>query len=205
MLWKLKFPLSSYYNIIKPNQMRPLPFSLPNDHPSQPSEPESEPPQARKSKRSAQLSRWSRARALRSGRRLERPISRKDSNATPAAAADLWPALSGERSDEEEESEEDVTGGKPIYMVSDGTGWTAEHSVNAALGQFQHCLVDRGCPVNTHIFSGVSTSFLISHEAIDFNYKSICGAHLMNSILNYRVPIGLKLNEISMNISLIEI
>ena len=47
-----------------------------------------------------------------------------------------------------------TTSGKPIYMVSDGTGWTAEHSVNAALGQFEHCLVDRGCPVNTHLFSG---------------------------------------------------
>lgn len=49
--------------------------------------------------------------------------------------------------------------GKSIYMVSDGTGWTAEHSVNAALGQFDYCLVDRGCPVNTHLFSGVSLSF----------------------------------------------
>ncbi|CBI23167.3 unnamed protein product, partial [Vitis vinifera] len=40
-------------------------------------------------------------------------------------------------------------------MVSDGTGWTVEHAVNAALGQFEHCLVDRGCPVNTHLFSGI--------------------------------------------------
>ncbi|KAF5943621.1 hypothetical protein HYC85_017698 [Camellia sinensis] len=40
-------------------------------------------------------------------------------------------------------------------MVSDGTGWTAEHSVQAALGQFDHCLVDRACPVNTHLFSGI--------------------------------------------------
>ncbi|CDP20389.1 unnamed protein product [Coffea canephora] len=40
-------------------------------------------------------------------------------------------------------------------MVSDGTGWTAEHSVNAALGQFEHCLVDRVCPVSTHLFSGI--------------------------------------------------
>lgn len=53
----------------------------------------------------------------------------------------------------------DVRAGvKSIYMVSDGTGWTAEHSVNAALGQFEHCLVDRGCPINTHLFSGVSWS-----------------------------------------------
>lgn len=45
--------------------------------------------------------------------------------------------------------------GKGIYVVSDGTGWTAEHSVNAALGQFDYCLVDHGCPVNTHLFSGI--------------------------------------------------
>lgn len=49
-----------------------------------------------------------------------------------------------------------AAGGKSIYMVSDGTGWTVEHSVNAALGQFEHCLVDRACAVNTHLFSGVS-------------------------------------------------
>lgn len=53
------------------------------------------------------------------------------------------------------EKEEEVGGAKSIYMVSDGTGWTAEHSVQAALGQFDHCLVDRACPVNTHMFSGI--------------------------------------------------
>jgi hypothetical protein len=42
-----------------------------------------------------------------------------------------------------------------IYMVSDGTGWTLEHSVNAVLGQFEHCLVDRQCATSTHLFSGV--------------------------------------------------
>lgn len=47
------------------------------------------------------------------------------------------------------------TVGKSIYMVSDGTGWTVEHSVTAALGQFTHCLVDRVCPVSTHLFSGI--------------------------------------------------
>ncbi|GKF41684.1 probable pyruvate, phosphate dikinase regulatory protein, chloroplastic, partial [Tanacetum coccineum] len=45
-------------------------------------------------------------------------------------------------------------GGKHIYMVSYGTGWTAEHSVNAALGQFECGIVDRGCSVNTHLNSG---------------------------------------------------
>uniref|UniRef100_A0A0V0HM12 Putative ovule protein n=1 Tax=Solanum chacoense TaxID=4108 RepID=A0A0V0HM12_SOLCH len=54
------------------------------------------------------------------------------------------------------DDEKEVNGGKPIFMVSDGTGWTAEHAVNAALGQFDYCLVDRVCPVNTHLFSGVS-------------------------------------------------
>ncbi|KAL0300807.1 UNVERIFIED_CONTAM: putative pyruvate, phosphate dikinase regulatory protein, chloroplastic [Sesamum radiatum] len=48
-----------------------------------------------------------------------------------------------------------TAGGKSIYMVSDGTGWTVEHAINAALGQFEHCLVDRVCPVNTHLFSGI--------------------------------------------------
>lgn len=53
------------------------------------------------------------------------------------------------------EEMDEMEGGKSIYMVSDGTGWTAEHSVTAALGQFEHCLVDRVCPVNTHLFSGI--------------------------------------------------
>lgn len=54
--------------------------------------------------------------------------------------------------------DEELGTGKSIYMVSDGTGWMVEHSVTSALGQFEHCLVDRGCPVNTHLFSGVKTS-----------------------------------------------
>ena len=49
--------------------------------------------------------------------------------------------------------------GKSIYMISNKTGSTAEHSVNTALGQFEHYLVDRGCPVNTHLFSRVNMSF----------------------------------------------
>jgi hypothetical protein len=43
-----------------------------------------------------------------------------------------------------------------IYMVSDGTGSTLEQSVNAVLGQFEHCLVDRRCATSTHLFSGVN-------------------------------------------------
>jgi hypothetical protein len=58
-----------------------------------------------------------------------------------------------------EDGEDDVvSNGKSIYIVSDGTGWTAEHSVNAALGQFEHCFLDRGCAVNTHLFSMVNIS-----------------------------------------------
>ena len=50
--------------------------------------------------------------------------------------------------------------GKSIYMNSNRTGWTAEYSVNAALGQFEHCLIDCGFPINIHLFFGVNTSFL---------------------------------------------
>ncbi|GKV41731.1 hypothetical protein SLEP1_g49228 [Rubroshorea leprosula] len=45
-----------------------------------------------------------------------------------------------------------ATAEKSIYLVSGGTSWTAKHSLNAALAQLEHCLVDRGCPVNTHFF-----------------------------------------------------
>jgi regulator of PEP synthase PpsR (kinase-PPPase family) len=38
---------------------------------------------------------------------------------------------------------------------SDGTGKTVEHTVRAALGQFELYLVDHKCAVNTHLFSGV--------------------------------------------------
>ncbi|KAM7500918.1 hypothetical protein LguiA_025332 [Lonicera macranthoides] len=114
------------------------------------SEPTSEPP-ARKLKGSSQLNRWSRARAIRSGRKLDRSVQRTQT-------CELEPRsqrvsnLSGPPVGIVN-GEEDM--GKSIYMVSDGTGWTAEHSVNAALGQFDYCLVDRGCPVSTHLFSGI--------------------------------------------------
>lgn len=110
---------------------------------------------ARKVKASPQLSRWSRARALRSGQRLERP-------GHSGVALQLKPPA--RQSEEMEYSDQEgveyderayAAIAKPIYMVSDGTGWTAEHSVTAALGQFDHCLVDRGCPVSTHLFSGI--------------------------------------------------
>ncbi|CAK9169911.1 unnamed protein product [Ilex paraguariensis] len=121
------------------------------------SEPSTE-PQTRKLKSSTQLTRWSRARAIRSGRKLERPVHRTTQTIEmkPPVSMDegdatlTLPVIGNGREDDVE-----VAGGKSVYMVSDGTGWTVEHSVNAALGQFEHCLVDRVCPVNTHLFSGI--------------------------------------------------
>ncbi|KAJ4703198.1 Pyruvate, phosphate dikinase regulatory protein [Melia azedarach] len=115
-------------------------------------------PQVRKLKRSPQLNRWSRARALRSGRKLDRNRFTQSvvSGKSPSVDFEVRESVSLERdgrSDNDDDLEQ--TEGKSIYMVSDGTGWTAEHSVNAALGQFEHCLVDRNCAVNTHLFSGI--------------------------------------------------
>ncbi|ONK74736.1 uncharacterized protein A4U43_C03F9630 [Asparagus officinalis] len=112
------------------------------------------------------LSRWSRARTIRSGRRLDWPALRNKTNQSsnpsslPSTSSSSSKLAEISQSSSEEDSEEEDSGGmtaegKAIYMVSDGTGWTAEHSVNAALGQFEYCLVDHGCPVNTHVFSGV--------------------------------------------------
>ncbi|KAJ0983241.1 hypothetical protein J5N97_011496 [Dioscorea zingiberensis] len=117
-------------------------------------------PPARKSPRgSSQLNRWSMARSIRAGRRLARPAQGKDSTATRTASP-IQPSISGADEEEVDSGEDDgeMSTAKEIYMVSDGTGWTAEHSVNAALGQFEHCLVDRGCAVNTHLFSMVRFS-----------------------------------------------
>lgn len=127
--------------------------------------PEPDPePQARKLKGSGQLNRWSRARAVRSGRKLDRPAHRAQvvepkPRVQPRETMSLEPtSTTGGDGDDNV----DVAGAKSIYMVSDGTGWTVEHSVNAALGQFDHCLVDRGCPVNTHLFSGVRCLLVFS-------------------------------------------
>eukprot|EP00262_Sarcandra_glabra_P005153 TRINITY_DN16478_c1_g1_i2.p1 TRINITY_DN16478_c1_g1~~TRINITY_DN16478_c1_g1_i2.p1 ORF type:complete len:188 (+),score=9.17 TRINITY_DN16478_c1_g1_i2:84-566(+) len=154
------FPLSNVpltSAIPEPKTYPTKPFSVPNSCPNQTSEPETK-PEVRKPKGSAQLNRWSRARAIRSGRRLDRPINRKETTGSSSltnisfVSGEKGPVLSGERSNDEDDGE--FTAANVIYMVSDGTGWTAEHSVNAALGQFEHCLVDRGCAVNTHLFSG---------------------------------------------------
>ncbi|KAL6656672.1 hypothetical protein ACP70R_004452 [Stipagrostis hirtigluma subsp. patula] len=129
--------------------------------------PEEAPPRSPARSASSQLSRFSRARALRSGRRLGRAalsasapvakppptfLSESQGEASAAAAA---AAVEDGEDDDVCEAERDAAAGKAIYIVSDGTGWTAEHSVNAALGQFENCLVDRGCAVSTHLFSMV--------------------------------------------------
>ncbi|KAF3792058.1 putative pyruvate phosphate dikinase regulatory protein [Nymphaea thermarum] len=130
------------------------------DGPKPPDAKREEPPRDWKSKGSRQLSHWSRARAIRYGRRIHRPSSPADSfdakSQVTAADATSPEALASLLLQSDDEDEADIiNGGKAIYMVSDGTGWTAEYTVNAALGQFEHCLIDRACAVQTHIFSGV--------------------------------------------------
>ncbi|XP_034697875.1 pyruvate, phosphate dikinase regulatory protein 1, chloroplastic [Vitis riparia] len=138
------------------NYPKPIPtntISLPNSQANRAAS-DSDPP---KFKGSPQLNRWSRARAIRSGRKLERQGQRSqvvemNSRVQPKESVSSPPtSASGAPGNDDGE----VRTGKSIYMVSDGTGWTVEHAVNAALGQFEHCLVDRGCPVNTHLFSGI--------------------------------------------------
>ncbi|MED6126153.1 Pyruvate, phosphate dikinase regulatory protein 1, chloroplastic, variant 2 [Stylosanthes scabra] len=121
----------------------------------------SEPPPASRSRPrvSPQLNRWSRARSIRSGRKLDRPVPRtqtlESSPATPPPPSHAFsPPLDPDYADAID-GDAESTASKTIYIVSDGTGWTAEHCVNAALGQFDYCLVDHGCPVNTHLFSGI--------------------------------------------------
>ncbi|XP_006352601.1 pyruvate, phosphate dikinase regulatory protein 1, chloroplastic [Solanum tuberosum] len=113
--------------------------------------------QVRRIKASPQLNRWSRARSIRSGRKLDRSAvsytESRDKSGSPEIELPMSPK--GDSRSGSSDDEKEVNGGKPIFMVSDGTGWTAEHAVNAALGQFDYCLVDRVCPVNTHLFSGI--------------------------------------------------
>lgn len=136
-------------------------------------EPDSE-PQPRKFKPSPQLNRWSRARSLRSGRKFDR-TGQHSQQLDPNPPLQLKEQVSPEQKDttltaSNGGADVDLTAGKSIYMVSDRTGWTVEHSVGAALGQFEHCLVDRNCAVNTHLFSGVSSAS--NFIALWFNSKS---------------------------------
>ncbi|CAA0837175.1 Pyruvate- phosphate dikinase regulatory protein 1- chloroplastic [Striga hermonthica] len=162
----------SIYNAPQPPS--PTAIQATSDPKSSPSTPTSDPQsspksQARRIKTSPQLSRWSRARAIRSGRKLNRQIqlpnnetnnpdspltvSGDSSDSNGSDPLTLSPASQG--ASDGDYLTDVAASGKSIYMVSDGTGWTVEHSVNAALGQFEHCLVDRVCPVNTHLFSGI--------------------------------------------------
>ncbi|KAI3710436.1 hypothetical protein L2E82_40217 [Cichorium intybus] len=143
------------------------PIAGPTPEPKQTSQRPPDSDHHKLNKGSSQLNRWSRARAIRSGLKLDRSAQRTLLQNTEVANLPVRRLGDGDSSisspnysSEDEdgcvaEMEEAAAGGKHIYMVSDGTGWTAEHSVNAALGQFEHCLVDRGCPVNTHLFSGI--------------------------------------------------
>lgn len=150
---------------LPPKPTLPIAGATPDANQTNHRPPESDHRKLRKG--SSQLLRWSRARAIRSGVKLDRPVQRTLQQNTEIVDRPVRRSGDGESvtdslnySSEEEDGcvadmEDAVAGAKHIYMVSDGTGWTAEHSVNAALGQFEHCLVDRGCPVNTHLFSGV--------------------------------------------------
>lgn len=150
-------------------------------------------PPSRRLKGSSQLNRWSRARAIRSGRKLDRP-SPPVQTLPHNPPISLSPDPDADEIDGVEGVEVRVV--KSIYIVSDGTGWTAEHCVNAALGQFDYCLVDHGCPVNTHLFSAVTCrfhfSFILSFFIILINpiprrsfiiiictWDMICGAFLI--------------------------
>lgn len=109
--------------------------------------------------KSAQLQRWARARRIRSGRTVD---SRKvDSPVVEAVKVVKDAPLSvgivpNYESDEEVEDGVQGKNAREVYMISDGTGWTADHAVQAALGQFENCFVDQRCSVDTHLFSQVS-------------------------------------------------
>lgn len=149
----------------------------------------SEPGSERKPRKfSSQLNRWNRARTLRSGAKLDSTITNGSNNTTgpmrpieSSSRTDVSTLDSDVSSSSNGVSEADMTAAKSIYIVSDGTGWTAEHAVNAALGQFDYCLVDRGCPVNTHLFSGVLSSFISLVSILIFTKPNQTG---MNSVYN---------------------
>lgn len=110
------------------------------------------------SKGSAQLERWARARRIRSGRMGETRVAEavKVVKEAPVSVVREY----------ESDEEEDEVQGKGVYMISDGTGWTADHAVQAALGQFEHCLVDQRCSVNTYLFSQVLESGFLANARV---------------------------------------
>lgn len=111
-------------------------------------------PQGGRSRKNAQLERWARARRIRSGTRKV-VETRKVSDSVTELVLVRDPPQSAVPDYESDDEEYEVQG-KEVYMISDGTGWTLEHAAQAALGQFEHCLVDRACSVNTHLFSQIT-------------------------------------------------
>ncbi|KAH7300629.1 hypothetical protein KP509_24G072000 [Ceratopteris richardii] len=112
-------------------------------------------------KGSSQLTRWARARRIRSGKLAGRNSPPEGSyvngkSSFPEKTDDGIGAQILDHDDKGNASPLFPEKENVIYLVSDGTGWTVEHSVHAALGQFEHCLADQGCSVNTHLFSEVS-------------------------------------------------
>lgn len=128
---------------------------------------------------SPQLSRWARARRIRSSKLAEKPPPPSETLNLVSTSPAFPQSYEGTNEELElqhfDDSGNELGSGpsqagkreNTIYMVSDGTGWTAEHSVHAALGQFEHCLIDQGCPVNTHLFSQV---YLFSLSILHFSF-----------------------------------
>lgn len=126
-----------------------------------PEDKESESKRDWKSKGSSQLTRWARTRRIRSSKLGERVAEAKADVKTVEQPGSERIRIDGKEVDANSDGYFDMAcptsrQEKSVYMVSDGTGWTAEHAVHAALGQFEHCLVDQGCPVNTHLFSEIN-------------------------------------------------
>lgn len=61
-----------------------------------------------------------------------------------------------------------ILGYKPIFIVSDCTGESAERTIQSALGQFGHCF-DRSCPVDITLFRFTTTAMVkeIVEQAAD--------------------------------------
>ncbi|CAK9210694.1 unnamed protein product [Sphagnum troendelagicum] len=106
-------------------------------------------------KGSAQLARWARARRSSRSGRMTAKMNMQAEAETQKLSETAVDAYSGDE-DGESDDEDGVPAAKCVYMVSDATGWTAEHAVHAALGQFEHCLVDQRCSVDTHLFSQIN-------------------------------------------------
>lgn len=112
--------------------------------------------------KSAQLQRWARARRIRSGRTIleaknNSPVSNTEApvKEAQAVAVGIPDHFDNDSDDSDESSDAKHKNGREVYMISDGTGWTADHAVQAALGQFENCFVDQRCSVDTHLFSQV--------------------------------------------------